>query len=179
MHINNYTDNNMIILLNFLNKYSKIKDGTLSGTTFLDEALKRNIRLDSSCLERKCSLTVEDINFIHNNKVSQYIVLPYTVINRELKYKIGNFVFYSFKKLYSRYNKYLDIYDIACSSNNLNQGYMIFLCCEKGSNKFFFRTETVQKTAEYNNKEDIKLYFSNIHYFQYSHAIVKIQQKKI
>ena len=56
---------------------------------------------------------------------------------------------------------------------------MIFLCCEKGSNKFFFRTETVQKTAEYNNKEDIKLYFSNIHYFQYSHAIVKIQQKKI
>ena len=175
----NYSNENLLILIKFLNKHSNIKDGSENGTTFLAEAYKKNIRLDSTCLNRKCSLTPDDINFIHNNNISQYITLPFTIIDKELKFKLGEFVFYSFKKIYQRYNKYNNLFDIAFSSKNINQGYMIFFSCIKNENKYFFRTESLKQINDYNDIEDIKLSFSHINYIKYSNAILKIARKEI
>lgn len=175
----NYTNENLLILLKFLNRNSSIKDGTLNGSTFQAEAFKKNIRLDSTCLDRKCSLTVDDINFIHYNNISQYVTIPYTIINRNLKYKIGDFVFYSFKKLYERYDKYLDVYDIAFSSSNVNNGYMIYFSCFKNQDSFFFRTESLKQMNEYNDCDKIELQFNHVNNFKYSQCILKMARKEI
>ena len=175
----NYSNENLLILLKFLNRNSSIKDGSLNGSTFQEEAFKKNIRLDSSCLNRKCSLTVDDINFIHNNNISQYVTIPYTIINKNFKFKMGNFVFYSFKKLYERYEKYLDIYDIAFSSSKINDGYMIFFSCFKNVDSFFFRTESLDQINNYNDCDKIKLQFNHVNNLKFSQAILKIARKEI
>ena len=146
MNKSGYNSNNkrLVYLLNVLNVHSKIKDNSVLGTSFIDEARKRNIRLDSSCLDRKCSLNQDEISFILSNKISQYVTIPFSIIEKNLEYDINKFTFYSIKNIIDKYNKYCDFYDIAFSSQLVNNKKMIYLSCLKNKTKFFLRSESTE-----------------------------------
>jgi hypothetical protein len=177
-NLNNTSDNEMIYLINILNVHSIIKDGSVIGTSFIKEAEKRNIKLDSSCLYRKCTITQNEINFILYNKICQYVTIPYSIIDKNLEYKINKFTFYSFEKLLDLYDKYIDHYDIAFSAQIIKKGKMIYLSCLKGTDKFFLRTETMKLVVQNLNKSNVKLHFSNINYMSYIDVLKTIVRNK-
>lgn len=176
--ISNETDKRLVYLLNVLNVHSKITNELNLNTTFLEEAKKRNLKLDHTCLNRKCSLTQDDISFLIEKNIHQYVSIPFTIINKDVNYTINKFRFYSISKIIKSYNKYLDIYNIAFSAQLVNNNKMIYLSCIKGKKQFFLRCEDTNIIVKNLNKNNVKLNFERLNFFSYFEIMKMIVNNK-
>lgn len=177
--MNFYTEKNMRLLMNFLDTRSYVNNGTQIDSTFRQEAYKRGIDLNADFMNRKCSLNQNEINFILKNEISQYITVPYSIIDKNHRYKLNQFKFYNIINIINNYDNYDNIYNIAYSQSQLKKGIMIYLSCYKHTNDFMFRTETINQIAQFSDKKNIKITFPNVILFKYSEALVKIYQNNI
>ena len=171
----NYSDENMIILLNYLNKNAKVLDGTTLGKNFIDIINMKGLRMDESCINRKCNLSQDEINYILDNKISPYITLPLSLLNRDYKYKLGSFKFLSTNYLLKNYDKFENIFDIAISNSNLKNCIMIYMSCFKGTETYFLRTQTLEQTAELISKKNVNMKFDKIQELNYAEVLQKIK----
>lgn len=174
-----YSDENMIILLNYLNKNAIVLDGSILGKNFIDIIYMKGLRMDESCINRKCNLSQDEINFILDKKISPYITLPLSLIDRDYKYKLGKFKFFNTNFFLENYDKYSNIFDIASSNSQIGNNIMIFLSCFKNEERYFFRTETLVQRAENVNKKNIEMKFNQLYCMKYHEALLKIANNKI
>jgi len=173
------TEKNMRSLIQFLNNNSYVNYGTLKRTTFYQEACNKGINLNGDFINRKCSLTQDEIEYILNNNICQYVTIPYSIINKTLKYNLGNFSFYSIVNIIRNYDKYSDIYNVACSQQQLSKGNMIYLSCYKNTNKFIFRTETLDQIKQFSNINNIIITLNNAREYNYGDALIRIYKNNI